>query len=185
LDELILAIDPGTTQSGYVMFDALTAQPLSWGKKDNREVLALIVVPGPQLCVIERIEHLGMAAGHDVFETAVWSGRFIQAWGCESTCSQLSRRQVKINLCGSARAKDGNIRQAIIDRYGGDEVAIGGKKCKRCKGRGWFGREHAVCAECDDGWALRKGLLYGISGDAWQALALAMTYADLRRGNRM
>ena len=58
-----------------------------------------------------------------------------------------------MHLCGSAKAKDSNIRQAIIDRYGGDP--------KRC-----IGTKKA------------PGPLYGISADQWAALALALTAAE-------
>jgi len=58
---------------------------------------------------------------------------------------------VKLHLCGSARAKDTNIRQALIDRYGGS-AAIGKKAA--------------------------PGPLYGVSKDVWSALAVAVTAAD-------
>jgi hypothetical protein len=64
------------------------------------------------------------------------------------------RREVKTNLCGSMKAKDGNVRQALIDRFGGKEKAIGKKKT--------------------------PGPLYGFSADVWQALAVAITFADMR-----
>jgi len=62
---------------------------------------------------------------------------------------RISRRAVKLHLCGSARAKDANIRQALIDRYGGS-AAIGRKAA--------------------------PGPLYGVSKDVWSALAIAVTY---------
>lgn len=65
---------------------------------------------------IEMIASYGMPVGREVFETCVWIGRFDQ-------CSELParlvyRRDVKLHHCGSARAKDANIRQALIDKYG-------------------------------------------------------------------
>ena len=61
----------------------------------------------------------------------------------------LPRRAVKLALCGDSRAKDANIRQALIDRFGGS-AAIGRKAA--------------------------PGPLYGISRDVWSALAIAVTY---------
>ncbi|HBC95047.1 MAG TPA: hypothetical protein DCZ10_19680, partial [Pelotomaculum sp.] len=58
------------------------------------------------------------------------------------------RKDEKINLCGSMRAKDGNIRQALIDRFG----IVGTKKSP-----GWF---------------------YGVSKDVWAAIAVGVTYYD-------
>ena len=58
-----------------------------------------------------------MAVGAEVFETVHWSGRFTEAlW--PTPVVQLPRRAVKLHLCGSARAKDPNIRQALLDRFG-------------------------------------------------------------------
>ena len=58
-------------------------------------------------------------------------------------------------LCHSMKAKDGNIRQAILDLYGGKDVALGNKK--------------------------RPGPLYGVSKDIWAALAVAITYCGMNK----
>jgi hypothetical protein len=63
----------------------------------------------------------------------------------------LPRRAVKLALCGDSRAKDANIRQALIDRFGGKDAAVGRKAA--------------------------PGPLYGISRDVWSALAIAVTYS--------
>ena len=58
-----------------------------------------------------------------------------------------------MHLCGHPRAKDPNIRQALLDRFGpGREKALGTKKA--------------------------PGALYGIKGDEWAALAVAITWWD-------
>ena len=63
------------------------------------------------------------------------------------------RKDVKLHLCGSPRAKDSNIRQALIDRFGpGKEKAIGLKKT--------------------------PGPLYGVKSHVWAALAVAVTHLD-------
>ena len=91
-----------------------------------------------------------MPVGREVFETVYWIGRFAQAaQPVEHTL--VSRGAVKMHLCGSKRAKDSNIRQALIDRFGGS-AAIGRKA--------------------------DPGPLYGISGDVWSALAVAVTWYD-------
>ena len=71
--------------------------------------------------------------------------------------SRIGRKAVKIHLCGSMRAKDPNIRQALIDRYGGSS-AIGRKAT--------------------------PGPLYGVAGDVWAALAVAVTHADTAEPSR-
>ena len=71
---------------------------------------------------------------------------------------QVYRKDVKMHLCGSMRAKDTNIRQAIIDRY----PASGGGKCPQI------------------GTKKEPGPLYGVSKDIWSALAVAITYSETK-----
>jgi len=92
-----------------------------------------------------------MAVGAEVFETVFWSGRFAQAWS--RRFERMPRREIKQHLCHSARATDANIRQALIDRFGGTEKAIGKKKT--------------------------PGPLYLLKGHLWAAFAVAITWWDL------
>jgi hypothetical protein len=149
---VIVAIDPGTTDSAIVVLNRSEGVALSatW---PNRELLSWLraYVPTIDVLVVEQIAAMGMAVGAEVFETCVWSGRFIEAWDSNGgTWDRLKRLPVKVHLCGQARAKDANIRQALIDRYGG----------KSCTKKG--------------------GSLYGVKGDQWAALAVAVTYLDLK-----
>ncbi len=144
----ILAIDPGPERSGWVTFDG---QPRAFGIKDNTALIADMRSQrfGFARLAIEMTESRGMPVGKSVHETTFWIGRFVEAWRSEKW-SRLYRREVKMHLCGSMRAKDSNIRQVLIDRWGGKEKAIGKKKT--------------------------PGPLYGIKADVWQALALAVTW---------
>jgi hypothetical protein len=128
--------------------------------------------------VIEDIGHYGLAVGRDVFQTVKWMGRFQQAFKGETV--YIPRGEVLINLCGKRQgANDSTVRQALIDRFGGDALAIGGKKCQTCKGKGWRGAGRPVCEECNgDKYETLPGVLYGISGHAWSALAVGVTYLD-------
>lgn len=147
---MILAIDPGTTESAYVAYDGV---PVNFGKVPNHWLLDHInQIRSAESLAIEMVASYGMPVGAEVFETCVWIGRFIQAWRGNNEPELVYRREVKLHLCGQARAKDGNVRQALIDRFGGKDKAIGRKAS--------------------------AGPLYGISGDTWQALALAVTYSD-------
>lgn len=148
----ILAIDPGNEMSALVIWDGLTIVNKLYSNND--EILYnLQMWRNESPLVIEMIGHYGtgMPAGKTVFDTCVWIGRFTQAYGAHRVQTIL-RPTVKANLCGSARAKDGNVRQAIIDRFGGKEIAIGKKA--------------------------NPGILFGLSGDLWQALAVALTWWD-------
>lgn len=149
---LVLAIDPGTTHSGVVELKdgrVIMAEVLS-----NRDVLQLIDETHAEHMAVEMIASYGMAVGAEVFETCVWIGRFIEAWSnARGEAEQrIYRRDVKLHLCGSAKAKDANIRQALIDLYGGKAEAIGTSK--------------------------KPGPLYGVKSHAWAALAVAVTAAN-------
>lgn len=154
---VLLAIDPGYEHSAWLTFNTETGGIRNAGTSPNQQLLDLIrndVPLGPvELVVIEKVEGFGMAVGAEVFETVFWSGRFAEA-AHPVAVDRVGRRAVKLNLCGQARAKDPNVRQALIDRYGGP-AAIGRKAT--------------------------PGPLYGITGDLWSALAVAVTWADLHQ----
>ncbi len=146
----IIAIDPGDKMSAGVCYDQICRSVVGSIYADNSEVLGWMWQQDPsQILAIEMIASYGMSVGKEVFETCVWIGRFLQAWG--GPTQLVYRRDVKLHLCGSARAKDGNIRQALLDKFGG-AGACGTKKA--------------------------RGPLYGISGDKWAALAIAVTWAE-------
>lgn len=147
----IVAIDPGTTESAFV--ELCEGRPYG-GTRANGTLLEALSdkqrwTDGTVLA-IEMIASYGMPVGAEVFETCVWIGRFLQAWNGPHTF--VYRKDVKLHLCGQTRAKDSNVRAALIDRFGGKQAALGNKK--------------------------QPGPLYGIKADIWSALAVAVTYAD-------
>lgn len=116
----VLAIDPGTVQSAFVLWDG--DRVISKGIFENSLMVETIWATNAQVCdklVIEMIASYGMAVGKTVFDTCVWIGRFFEAgqYNCLDPVL-LYRGDVKMHLCQSMRAKDSNIRQAIIDRFG-------------------------------------------------------------------
>jgi len=154
----VLAIDPGDMQSAWLLYDRNTEAPRDFGIEDNMELLLRIKnfkAKSTTRLAVEMVASYGMPVGKSVFNTCVWIGRFIEAWGWPSY-TQIYRLDVKMHLCHDSRAKDGNIRQAIIDRYpasgGGKIPQIGTKK--------------------------QPGLLYGIKKDIWSALAVAITVSE-------
>ena len=155
---VILAIDPGPVESAYVVYNTDTGHPTGWGKLPNEELSYLLrgAAQVADLIAVEMIASYGMAVGAEVFRTCVWIGRFIEKWvGIHLTAAgwrEVLRRDVKLHLCGDSRAKDANIRQALIDRYGGKAKAVGRKAT--------------------------PGPLYGLTGDCWSALAVAITAAE-------
>ena len=150
----VLAIDPGPVQSAWVLYDGRAV--IAHGLEDNGKVKLFvrhIKVAGWLTVVIEQIASYGMAVGAEVFETCVWTGMFMEAASENAQVQRMPRRDVKLHLCHSAKAKDSNIRQALIDRFGGKDAAIGRKA--------------------------DPGPLFGVKADEWQALALAVTWFDL------
>lgn len=140
---IVFAIDPGTTQSGWVLLQE--RRVLQAGVSDNADLLRWVQAgQGADMLAIEMIEAMGMAVGRETFATVRWIGRFQQAWREPERVQLVGRSKVKHGLCGSARAKDANIRQALIDRLG----APGTKKS--------------------------PGPTYGVTSHAWQALAVAV-----------
>lgn len=154
----VIAIDPGNEQSAWC--ELKEGLPVAHGKEPNLEVLhslryavATRQWPRNALLAVEMIASYGMAVGREVFDTCLWIGKFVEAW--ESRGGQtvlVYRKDVKLHHCETTRATDSNIRAALIDRFGpGKLVAIGNKK--------------------------KPGPLYGLKGDEWSALAVALKAA--------
>lgn len=147
----ILAIDPGNVHTAWLMSDG-NGCPIKFRKEPNEDVLKSIDLHrafGANVLAIETLHPRGMPTAFEEMQAQLWAGRFIQAWG--GPYVQIKRSDVKMSICGLTRAKDSNIRQALIDRWGGKAMAIGKKKT--------------------------PGPLYGISADCWSALAIAVTVA--------
>jgi hypothetical protein len=151
---LILAIDPGTTESGWVMCDS--AGVLGSGVLPNLDLLDMIAATAPtsgKELAIEMIASYGMPVGREVFETCVWIGRFKQAWHSPDDVLLVYRRDVKLHLCGTSKAKDPNVRQALLDLF----PRTGGGKTPQIGTKG------------------QPGPLFGVSSHAWPALGVAIT----------
>jgi hypothetical protein len=177
-----LAIDPGTTESAFA--NMLDGSLRSSGTIPNEQMRDLLASSAFDHLAIEMVACYGMAVGAETFETVLWIGRFIEAFSgaVGGQYTKVYRKDVKLHLCGSTKAKDANIRQRLIDLYGGESVAIGGVKCPACKGKGWAGRGRLVCGACDgEKWKHRPGPLRGVAGDAWSALAVARTWWETLR----
>jgi len=153
----LLAIDPGTTKSAYVIYDTEDRVLDDFGIRDNADIFEALKTVREKTeekthFIIEMIKSYGNVMGDSVLETCVWIGRFIEAWGDDRSVTKINRKTVVSQLCRNSRDTDTNVRQALIDRFGG-EKAVGKKKT--------------------------SGPLYGIKKDMWSALALAVAYTDM------
>lgn len=147
---MILSIDSGNVESAYCLIDKETYKPIEFGKISNEQMLMKIIELKYDNLILEMIASYGMPVGASVFETCVWIGRFIQARRC-ADFEYIYRKEEKMNLCHSMKAKDSNIRQALIDRFG----EVGTKK-----NQGWF---------------------YGFKNDVWAAYAVGVTWLDKQK----
>ena len=156
---LLLAIDPGCAQSACVIYDTNTWEVKCGVMRRNDIMLQTVLNHPADHLAVEMVASYGMPVGKSVFDTVFWIGRFCQAWGGDEgeTFTRVYRKDIKMHLCHSMRAKDGNIRQALIDRYkptgGGKNPQIGTKK--------------------------QPGPLYGVSKDIWSALAVSAYFGDV------
>ncbi len=152
----ILAIDPGFKKSAYVIYKYGAIEES--GIVENNDLLHMLQHDYRPRdfwdMAIEMIACYGMPVGKEVFETCRWIGRFEQAWNDSATL--VYRKNIKMHLCNTTKAKDGNVRQALIDRF----PATGGGKIPQI------------------GTKEQPGPLYGIKKDIWSALAVAVYYTN-------
>lgn len=152
--ETVMGIDPGNIETAYCLLRG--REILRFGKVPNAQMLTILRwrgnVPDGQVCITLKYDHVacemivsyGLAAGASLFDTCVFIGEIRAAALREVTL--VPRIQVKSHICHSGRAKDANIRQALIDLFGPQ-----GKKSA-------------------------PGPTFGISADVWSALAIAETF---------
>jgi hypothetical protein len=165
----ILAIDPGTVQSGWVIYvpHSMAYPTQGWspnlegmGIEDNytiREWIRYDRITAWNTAVIEKIESYGPKhqIGKETITTIEWIGRFTECVDSRmglKTMHTLTTREVRLHLCGYMGADKPAIRRALLDRFGPQ----GTKK--------------------------NPGVLYGVREHIWSALALAVVFADRAEG---
>lgn len=154
----ILAIDPGTYESGWCLVNSLCARPMSFEKSANEDVLQHILELYPSVVVIEKLVSYGMRIGAETLTTAEWVGRFAQFSEDHGfAVDYVKRMEEKRAICGSPTANDKAIRMALIERFAKHDLK-NGKGTK--DNPDWF---------------------YGFRADVWQAYAVGVTYL-MRKG---
>lgn len=152
-----IGIDPGNIESAYVVVADDLSEVLEKGKVENHELMKLLtrfkLTYDIRYVAIEMIASYGMAVGASVFDTCVWIGRFKEhclklLWEVEF----VYRKEEKMLLCNSMKAKDSNIIQALIDLFAKD-TPNKGKGTKK-----------------------EPGYFYGFKKDVWQAFAVAYVF---------
>ncbi len=141
----VLALDPGPEETAAVVWNGSS---IEWMRDcPNAEVPELFSILQVDAVACEHLQCQGMAVGKETFESAYAIGSF-RAWAemVGVPFHRVYRSEVKMTLCGNMRAKDGNIRQALIDLIGPQ-----GKKKS-------------------------PGPTYGVGGHRWAALAIGVTF---------
>lgn len=167
---VIVGVDPGPVESGVVVWRPEERRIEYKEHLPNEKLRELIYTAGPDLfdlpsdaaafhsdsCfVIEKIVSYGMRVGETTFSTAYWIGRFVEALAFKGYKTRLlSRPDVKLAICYTTRASDADVRDALLAKFG----PKGSKK--------------------------EPGILYGVSGHCWSALAVAVAASMLPEGER-
>lgn len=145
----ILSIDPGPADTSWMIYE--DGKVLEQGFEDNDFFLSWLRWDERQqadLAAIEMVACYGMPVGAEIFETCTMIGRMEEILR-GGRVERVFRKDIKLHLCGSLRAKDANVRQALIGRLG----PPGTKKA--------------------------PGPTHGIYGHAWAALAVAVYAQDV------
>ena len=161
----VLAFDPGNEYSAYCLIDTETRKPIEFAKVRNEE--ALLYLRGrfvndttPEAVVIEMVASYGLAVGASVFQTCVMIGRFTEVANIVGIpVDYIYRIEEKTVICHDSKAKDANIRQALIDRFAQHDFK-NGKGTK--KDPDWF---------------------YGFAKDEWSAYAVGITWLDKKEAS--
>ena len=160
MKDYVLAIDPGTTESGVCLVRTEDCRPIAFDKIKNEDVEEWVWEKCSGLefdLVIEMVATYGMPVGREVFETCVWIGRFIEQIDNGDKYNFIYRNDEKITLCRSPRANDATIKQALVDRFAWGQPNYGKGNAKN---PGWF---------------------YGFKADVWSSYACAITYIEKQR----
>lgn len=142
-DICIFAIDPGTHESGYVLYDN-KGGVIGSGVVSNEYLLHKIREnTTADVLAIEKIVNYGRAVGQETFDTCVWMGRMQQCWPVPEEVVFVPRLQVKKEL-----GLKGNATDAMVNARLREVVGEKGTKAK-------------------------PGPTYGVKSHAWSALGVA------------
>ena len=127
---------------------------IDFDKQPNNDVMNILLktLSTIDVVAIERVASYGMPVGREVFETCEWIGRFAQEAEKKTNISYIYRKDEKLYLCGEMRAKDANIRAALIERFAKHDLKNG------------------------RGTKSNPDYFYGVKADEWAACAIAVTF---------
>ncbi len=146
----IIGIDPGPKIQTIVMFDGTRVNECLDVGID--EAIKYLQAHSECLQVCEWIDCYGMPVGSEVFRTVFNIGRMFHAVTANGGIMRLiPRRDIKLALCNNGRAKDPNVRRALLELLG----PVGTVK--------------------------NPGPCYGVANHRWSALAAAVVGVQCER----
>ncbi len=111
----ILAVDPGTLQSGYVLYDG---RVITSGVMPNEDLLKIVADDNSDVLAIEKIVNQGNLIGQETIDSVEWIGRFQQAWGCPEDVLKIPRRDVKKALGIPGSSDDAKVNARLRELIG-------------------------------------------------------------------
>lgn len=156
---LILAIDPGDVESAFCLMDETYAVH-DKGKIPNAQLLDYIWLNARRIdhLAVEMIASYGLAVGANVFETCTVIGAIERTADIRKIPhSRVFRLEERLTICHDGRAKDANIRRALIDRFARHDKARG------------------------TGTKKNPDHFYGFKADIWSAFAVGVVHLERQR----
>lgn len=159
----VLALDVGSTQSGYCITDMKTLKPIRFGKVDNenvyKEMEYLKELYGEHHIAIEQFAFYGSSnpIGSTTIDAITWNGKYIrqaELYGIDYEF--VFRREEKMLLVGNMKCGDKEIRQALISKFASTSNGKGTKE--------------------------KPDFFYKFSADSWTAYAISLVYIMRKKG---
>ena len=166
----VVGIDPGPRTSGVVVVswpgDDISAPPMveATSAASDMGAVSMIVRHGrADVVVCEWLTSYGAAVGATVLETAAVVGAVeaaatIGVGDRAPTVERITRPEVALELCGTRRARDSQIHEAIRQIYRDAGLATGGG------------------SDATRGVRAQPGPLYMVRSHAWDALAVVLAW---------
>jgi len=161
----VIGIDPGNIESAISVYDGtrivycaklpnmIDSEDHFFERLFHEHSVAAEYSQYPIKIFIETIQSYGMPVGQEVFETCFYIGRLQLLLEQNNIPYEMVKRSdIKLHHCGTTRAKDTNIKAALIERFG------------------------------DKGTKAAPGFFFGVTGDGWSACAIAIHGHDNLNG---
>ena len=115
----LLAIDTGNISSAYIIFCTEENRVIEKDFLENEKFIERILTLTFDEVAIEKIVSLGMPIGATTIDTIFFNGRLYEIFKkLKKVPFWYPRIDIKMHLCHTTRAKDTNVRTALVNRFG-------------------------------------------------------------------